>query len=419
MIFDPADWPIRTIPRDRIVDHFMISHYGLVVGSQDEASARSEVEAALDHWLALDLGVSRGTTGEQLFDPVEATNFMVAAGAQGEDDFWESHYTATRQRLVETLLDLPPGSGSPILPPNAARRFRAHLERVYDVSEAAPGSRARLRLPLPIEDDALGGLELECSGPADATIRWQPARLDANLTLASPGQVPLAMTASFEARTDAGFPCSLSEDERALYTRPREDLIHVCPLAREAAATATAGLSDDWRRATAMFDYVMDSFHLGAVPYRAVDRENPNGWAFRSGFLDCQTGSALLCAMCRSVGIPARLIAGYQLYRANTAYHYWAQVWIPDRGWLSLDLATWHLSRRGTDPRWRNVFVGALDYRMKVQVLPDLFTGPSTRRLPPDWHMLLRHLPNGLEARYVDAHSGALIYRDRLTLLEP
>lgn len=80
MIVDPAGWAIRTVPRDRIVDQFLFRHYGLVIGNQDEASARSEVGAAIDRWVALGLGVSRGATGEALFDPVEATNFMIAAG---------------------------------------------------------------------------------------------------------------------------------------------------------------------------------------------------------------------------------------------------------------------------------------------------------------------------------------------------
>ena len=45
-------------------------------------------------------------------------------------------------------------------------------------------------------------------------------------------------------------------------------------------------------------------------------------------------------------------------------------------------------SAGGRDAEWRDIFTGAIDYRMKTEVLPRVFTGLSTIRLPPAWRMM-------------------------------
>lgn len=413
-----AAWAIRTIPRDRIVDDLLVLHYSLTFAGISEAEARPDIEAALDRWLGLGLGCSRGPGGEQLFDPVEVLNFLIAAGRYGHDDFWERHYVASGRRQVEALQGLTEG-GSAVPGPAQLRprRFRVRLERDYDLSGLADGARVRLRLPLPIEDNALRELRLEIEAPAGATIRQEAARLDASLTLASPGLVTLAATADFEACGDAGLAAPLSDEDRVLYTRPREELICVSDRVRAQAEAIAAGVLDDSARADALFSAFFDRFLMGCVPYHAVDPERPSDWPFASGVADCQIGSALFCAMCRALGIPARICSGYQLYSPNMSYHYWAEAWTEERGWRSYDLAAWHLSMAGRDRLWARVFAGWLDHRMKVQQLPKLFTGPSTRRFPLAWHMVRRRLGGGIETSFLDARSGCLIYRDRVTLL--
>jgi transglutaminase-like putative cysteine protease len=56
----------------------------------------------------------------------------------------------------------------------------------------------------------------------------------------------------------------------------------------------------------------------------------------------CQDFAHVMIAACRSVGIPARYVSGY-LYSArvaerdDAASHAWVDVFVPERGWISLD----------------------------------------------------------------------------------
>ena len=80
---DTASWALRSIPRHAIVDHFLIRHFGWAFLGAAEAEARDDVERALDGWIRLGLPFARGSAGEELFDPVEVTNFMVLADTRG------------------------------------------------------------------------------------------------------------------------------------------------------------------------------------------------------------------------------------------------------------------------------------------------------------------------------------------------
>jgi len=231
-----------------------------------------------------------------------------------------------------------------------------------------------------------------------------------------PAPVTLGFTADFSAHVDTGAAGSLSDEDRALFTAPQEQLIGVTPTIAAMAQNAAQGHGDDWTKVTALFDYLNDNFRLGGVPYHALDLHDPAAWSIRTGIADCQIASALFCGMCRSLAIPARIVSGFQLYAFNHAYHYWAEVWIEGRGWLSFDFNSWMLSCGGRDLAWRRVHMGVMDYRLKVQVLPRLFTGPSTIRLPRAWHMLMQRLPEGFENRFIDAYTGAHVYSDRLFL---
>lgn len=59
----------------------------------------------------------------------------------------------------------------------------------------------------------------------------------------------------------------------------------------------------------------------------------------------CDEFATLFIAFCRSVGIPARHVQGYSVENENLnrkleTGHAWAEVWIPERGWLPVD-PTW------------------------------------------------------------------------------
>ena len=57
----------------------------------------------------------------------------------------------------------------------------------------------------------------------------------------------------------------------------------------------------------------------------------------------CQDHAHILIACCRAAGIPARYVSGYLYSNEHThpqeASHAWAQVWLPEHGWLGVDVA--------------------------------------------------------------------------------
>ncbi len=52
----------------------------------------------------------------------------------------------------------------------------------------------------------------------------------------------------------------------------------------------------------------------------------------------CQDFAHIMIAACRCQGLPARYVSGYLFSRGHdVASHAWVDVYVPDRGWLSLD----------------------------------------------------------------------------------
>ncbi len=94
----------------------------------------------------------------------------------------------------------------------------------------------------------------------------------------------------------------------------------------------------------------------------------------------CQDFTHLMLAACRSQGFPARYVSGYLYSRGfSSATHAWVDVYVPGRGWVSLDPT--HNSEQtgayvrlaiGRDyadvPPTRGVFVGNAKEEMTVSV---------------------------------------------------
>jgi transglutaminase-like putative cysteine protease len=54
----------------------------------------------------------------------------------------------------------------------------------------------------------------------------------------------------------------------------------------------------------------------------------------------CRDSGVLLIALCRSLGIPARFVSGYQENDPDTErqdLHAWCEAWIPGGGWRGFD----------------------------------------------------------------------------------
>lgn len=115
--------------------------------------------------------------------------------------------------------------------------------------------------------------------------------------------------------------------------------------------------SDDDAWLGAMADAIVDQ-----VPYArgntAVD--TPASDAFLLGSGVCQDHAHIFVACCRRLGLPARYVSGYLFTEDGSLMesHAWADVWVPDAGWRSIDVS----NRCATGGRHVRLAVG-LDYR--------------------------------------------------------
>ena len=106
---------------------------------------------------------------------------------------------------------------------------------------------------------------------------------------------------------------------------------------------------DDLRIAAALADHLRDNYRYDLQNPTPVDGRDPViHFLFERRTGHCEVFAAGLTALCRSVGIPARMITGFRASEYNglggyyvvrqTNAHAWTEVYVgPDRGWMTLD----------------------------------------------------------------------------------
>jgi hypothetical protein len=402
-----ADTAARSVPVARIVDWLALGGWAYELRAGGRAAVEAELQATLARWRM------RGLPAEaERFDPVATLNFLKRAALSGQDDFWTRRLVPTARRLVwehhaGPARDAPP---SPLdLPP---RNFAVRLSRTFHLAGIAPGTALRLRLPLPLEGPGLSGLVVRPHAGNGVALEVAPGRLEARLVADGAETIVLDAECHFVARptpvADATEPM-----DAELYTRPGEGLIQVTPRVRALAAALADEDAAPRRVVRALWEHLLGHFRCGAVHYHEIPPSPPTDWVLDRQWYDCRLGAALLVALCRARFIPARLVGGHVLYEAAPFQHFWAEIWFADTGWTPFDLLGWDLSAGGRDRAWSDCFAGQVDYRIKTQVLPRLFTGPMTLRLPPRWHILARPEPDGLSTAITELESGRPIYTDR------
>ena len=411
----------RTFAESRIVDYLLVCGWAAETRHGDRDQARQEARSALERWIASGLPVARGADGARCFDPAEVLNFGKRAGMRGDDPFYERRFVAQTRDLVRAFHTSPVAAGVPP-PPTALppRRFDVTLEREFALARAPVGARTLLRLPVPLEDDMCRDLAIECSAPPGVDVEFTraPGRVDARLATPSAATLALMVRASFTARPGVPDPRQqpLSSADRDLYTRPGEGLVRVSAAVRALAARLAGNAADPWSAVRSFWNFILDELACGVVDYAQVNAERPTDHVLDTGWFDCQMGSALLVALCRSQGIPARIVSGYLLYGDSPSVHWWVEVALPERGWIPVDLLASDLSARGCDGAWRDYFLGAVDYRMKCECLPRVFSRSPGFRLPEWWRMLWRITGDVTDIGMYACGTGELVYRDRIVV---
>ena len=242
-------------------------------------------------------------------------------------------------------------------------------------------------------------------------------KLAAKPSASERGLFSLSARFSFVAHAGMPYGSGAGEPEQlATWLATSEGAVQVTPGVATLANRLAAGAQGPFAEVMAFYDYMIDKMACGRLHLDALAGEPPTDWVIASGWFDCRLGAALLVALCRARGIPARLVGGYPLWQA-TSEHFWMEAWIPDRGWTPFDLLAWDLSAGGRDRAWRDVYAGAVDYRMTTQVFPEIFTGAPGVPMGAAWQRLARATPEGVETRLVSIRDGHLIYADTVRVV--
>jgi hypothetical protein len=126
------------------------------------------------------------------------------------------------------------------------------------------------------------------------------------------------------------------------YTSPEEYVESDDPLIVSTAKTIVAGFGKTDYHAMVREIY---RFVVNHLSYKLQQEERGALWALEHRQGDCSEYSYLFVALCRAVGIPARIQAGFAFssYNEETENgHMWAEYYLEGYGWIPVD-ASWRL----------------------------------------------------------------------------
>jgi transglutaminase-like putative cysteine protease len=231
------------------------------------------------------------------------------------------------------------------VPPASSQRF---LLPAPDGWSKRPRSPLRYRVLLsPVSTDVL----FAAAVPREVRGRMRALTTDITSSLHSPGHgyTPL----SYEVVSDAGVPGASALQEAAGDVPQEIRLVYLQtppelnPRIAEIAREVTAGAASHFERARAIETWLRTNFAYSLDP-PGVDPQDPVGSFLtraKSGY--CEYFAASMAVMLRTLGIPSRIVNGFQagtynrigkdfIVRARDA-HSWVEVYFPGFGWIEFD----------------------------------------------------------------------------------
>jgi len=163
------------------------------------------------------------------------------------------------------------------------------------------------------------------------------------------------------------------------YTRTQE-FLEQTPEVRALARRIVGAETNPLRQARAIYTWCMENIDYVYPPDRGIRCSLPR----RTG--DCGEYSLIFAALCRSVGIPARVVNGHWCCKAKKNYHVWNEFFLPGYGWIPADATDGRINRDspgklagGGDPMY---YFGHLDSGRFISS-----KGTSIALYPPPpWH---------------------------------
>ncbi len=233
----------------------------------------------------------------------------------------------------------------------------AGIERLEIPHEALPSSGVlKIWFPLPVETDAQRNVtvtNLSCpdfivagpftTGPIGYVYYEIPAGavngdlvLTADIDFVSYEQIFSGIDPALVGKYNTSDP------EYLLYTRSERN-IEITDAVRAKAREIVGNETNPHLAAQLIYYHIIETYPYSHVPHCSLDAREPkiaeSTYMFETDHGDCGTQSMLFSAFCRSLGIPARAIGGYQMIMAETpGTHFWAEYYLPGYGWVPNDV---------------------------------------------------------------------------------
>jgi len=142
-----------------------------------------------------------------------------------------------------------------------------------------------------------------------------------------------------------------------------------------------------YRAARKIYNHVVNNLSYSHIPHASLESLGipESVFVHEHAYGDCGAQSIYFAALCRAVGIPARATGGYQLFPGMEGTHFWAEIYLPNYGWIPVDTSVGQISNYIPDlsaaqkQAFQDYFFGSMDpYRMVIQKDVDLpFSPPA------------------------------------------
>ncbi|MFA5558680.1 MAG: transglutaminase domain-containing protein [Methanofastidiosum sp.] len=116
------------------------------------------------------------------------------------------------------------------------------------------------------------------------------------------------------------------------YTKPSQRVESDDPAITSMAKEVVGNETNPYKKADLIYGWVVKN-----ITYEIQEQELGAKYAFYNRKGDCTEFATLFVAMCRSQGIPARLVHGYLYGLDNSVGHMWAEIYILPYGWIPAD----------------------------------------------------------------------------------
>ena len=108
----------------------------------------------------------------------------------------------------------------------------------------------------------------------------------------------------------------------------------------KAKALAIVGSEKNpYLQAKKIFNYITNNVKYSYTPHAYLQESGmpESVYVHTYNVGDCGAQSIYFCALCRSLGIPARSIGGFQILVEGGSPHFWSEIYLPNYGWVPND----------------------------------------------------------------------------------